>query len=383
MAASRYTFLACDQISGQVRERIRLLDVDANLALDFTKPGSFEAKMSLAGRNAVTRAAWLDATEPGRSTVVIVRDGVALGEWIIRGRPTRKNDASPVELYGEQITGYFADVPPNFSNAAGDLPLAGWTNVDQLTIAAALVQQCDDPITNTLAPAGSRGMNLTVPAVTPSGQLVTKAEWASQYLYVQAMLAELAQAAAPAGFELTITVQVVANVVQRTVKFGYPQLGIDSGTALQPAEGKPGGNATEVNCPDDGTRLATQVIGLGKGQGVGKTVTYSANAGLVALYPYRAKVVSNLAVADPVALQALSDDAASKASSSAVPPSVSVFADRDPVLGSYSPGDTFTLAMGQSTNFPNGNRVKVRLTGIQIKPPAAGPELVPLTVTAL
>lgn len=383
MRASRYTFLACDQITGQVRERVRLIGVDANLALDFTKPGSFDARMSLAGRSKVVRAAWLDATEPGRSTIVIVRDGVALGEWIIRQRPTRTNDGKPVELSGEQITGYFADVPPNFSNTQpADLPAAGWVNVDQMTVAAALAQQCDDPISNTTAPAGSRGMNLTVPAPVLSGQLVTKTSWAAQYLYVQQMLAELAQAAAPAGFELAVTVQVVNNVVQRTVRFGYPLLGIDAGVALQPAEGKPGGNATGVNCPDDGTRLATQVIGLGKGQGVGKTVTYSPNAALVALYPYRVKTVTNLDIADPVAMQALSDAAAATASSGAVPPSVSVFADRDPVLGSYSPGDYFTLAMGQSTNFPNGNRVRVRLTNINIKPPTAGPELVPLTVTA-
>lgn len=379
---SRYTYLACDMITGRVRERIRLRDDEWNLALDQSTPGSFEAMMSLAGRDAVTRTAWLDATEPGRSTIVPVRDGVPLGEWIIRERPARKNDASPVELYGEYITGYFHDVPPAFSNIAGDLPLAGWSATDPLVIAAALADQVAEPFTNSLFPPGSHGIALSVPGAGSSGQVVDRTEWDGQYQTVAEMMAELAHDAAPLGFEWTITVAVVNNIVVRTFKVGYPKLGIDAGVALQPAEGKPGGNATEVNCPDDGKRLATVVLGLGAGEGAGQTVTKSPNAALVDAYPARAIIHADSSIGDEAVLQSQTDALAAAALSSQVPPDVTVFADKEPVLGSYNPGDYFTLAMGQSTNFPNGNRLRVRLTGIKIKPPDAGPELVRLTVTS-
>lgn len=374
--AGAYVYLACDLITGNVRERVDLTNVSAERTLDQGTPGAFSAQMPLGGIDPIIARSRLAATESGRSTIVVVRDNVALGEWIIWDRPDRPNNAQPVPLRGDYITSYFDQVVPNFTGLAGDLPAAGWAATEQLTIANALAAQCDDPITITTAPAGSRGMTFTIPSVTPSGVVRDRLDWPAQSKTVWAMLNDLASVLN--GFDWDIDVQLVGNQVVRTLSLSYPRRGIDSGVVLQPAEGKPGGNVAHVAIGESGRRIATQVVGIGGGTGAGQTVTRSNNTALVAAYPLMQNVYTDTSVLVPATMQAKTDSLAANARSAQVPPKVVVLADKDPILGSYRAGDFVTLVLGKSTNYPDGYTVKVRILKITVAPPASGPETVAL-----
>ena len=408
--AGHYSYLACDLITGRVRESIQLVNVTAERTLDQSNPGQFSALMPLTRSSSanhehglfpgtstypsggaypgddagddegsrVLRRSWIDATESARSTIVVVRDGVALGEWIIWDRPDRPNNAQPIPIEGAYITSYFDQVYPTFSVTAGDLPADGWSATEQLTIANAVAAQCADPITSSTAPAGSRGITLTIPSVTASGQLRDRNDWPAQYKSALAMLNDLAGVLN--GFDWDIDVQLVGNQVVRSLTLSYPRRGIDSGVVIQPAEGKPGGNATHVAIGEDGTRIATQVIGVGGGSGGGQAIVRSPNPALVAAFPLLQKVYTDASVLDPVVLQATADSLAANTRSSQVPPKVTLLADKDPILGSYRCGDYVTLVLGQSTNYPDGYKVKVRILKYTINPPKAGPETVSLEV---
>lgn len=390
-----YRYLACDLTTGNVRLEVPLVQVSAGRQLN--SPGAFRASMPLAGLrnldgtpNIGLQKACYDATEAKRSTIVVVRDGVAMGEWRITGRPSRKNDGSPVQLEGEYITGYFSEVIPSFTGLSGDLPAGGYPGptsptpgpgTDQLLIAWDLAAQCADPITSTTAPPGSRGLAMAMPArgAHLSGVLLTETDWATQTNTVAAMTQTIQQLAPGFDWDIDVGLNGDGTQVMRTWSVSYPQRGLDAGViVLQPEQGGQGGQITDFNASEDGSLLATQIIGMGAGQPA--IVARSNNTGLVAAFPLMQKVVSESATTDPNMLQAQANAAALNAQTALVPPELTLLADGYPQLGSYSEGDYLTVQIGPSPNFPYGYQQKVRITGFVIAPPVAGDEFVVLTV---
>lgn len=392
----QYRYLACDLITGNVLCELPLTTVQATRQLN--TPGPFTALMPLAGLvnadgtpNTVLQQTCIDATVPMGSTVAVLRDGTAVGEWRIEQRPTRKNDGTPVQLQGSYISNYFSSVIPSFTGLSGDLPLAGYpgpaslpvgAGTDQLQVAWDLIAQCADPITSTTAPTGSRGLRLTMPlrAASTSGVLITQTDWPGQNGDVLSMLATIQQLSP--GFDWGIDVTLVGQTIVRTLTLSYPRRGIDAGTVvLQPEQGGIGGQIQDFEANDDGTRLATQVIAVGTGSPA--VTTRSNNADLALVLPLMQTLYSDSSVTDPTVLQAQGDAKASYARTAVIPPTVAILADSYPQLGSYSEGDYMTVNVGVSSNFPYGYSQKWRITGIQINPPVAGPELVTLTVAAV
>lgn len=385
----RYQFLACDFITGNVALEVPLIGVTANRSLN--TPGAFQASMPLAAiRNAdgtpnlpMQQGCW-DATESKRCSIAVIRDGTCLGEWRITSRPTRKNDGSPVQLEGEYITGYLAEVYPSWTGLVGDLPAVGYPDPgeDQLKIAWDLFAQCADPITSTTAPAGSRGLAISLGSrsALSSGVLVVQTDWPDQFNDALSMLTTLQQLSP--GFDYDIDVALVGTQIVRTLTLSYPFRGVDAGiTLLQPEAGGEGGQISDYEANEDGALLASQVITTGAGTPA--LVARSNNAALVTGFPLMQKVVTQSATTDLPTLQSQSDAAAAYAQSADVPPVLTILADADPVLGSYSTGDFVTVNIGVSSNYPYGASETLRITNIAITPPTAGSETVTLSVAVI
>lgn len=391
----RYKYYSCDVITGNLGVELPLVKVQATRSLN--SPGAFQGSLDLAGvRNqdgtknvALQQAYWL-GTEEDRCSIAVTRDGTLIGEWRITARSNVKNDGSPIQITGEWISGYLAEVIPSWTGLSGDLPAGGYpgpnstpvaAGTDPLQIAYDLVAQAKDPITSTTAPAGSRGFAITLPARAGlnSGQLVTQTDWATQTQNVLAMMTTLQQAY---DFDWDVDVALVGLTIVRTLTLSYPERGIDAGiTILMPEQGGQGGQITDYEANRDGSRRFTQIITTGSSANAGSTLTTrSNNTSLVAGYPLKQTVYAQSSTTDPTQLQMQSDAKAAYATSSEIPPVIVILADTNPVLGSYTVGDTFTVDVGQSDNFPYGVSEKVRIIGIQITPPVAGDELVTLTV---
>jgi hypothetical protein len=392
----RYRYLACDLITGNVRCEIPLTNVQAERDLD--KPGPFTAHMPLAGlvnadgsQNVALQQACIDSTYPYGSTVAVIRDGTCLGEWRIEQRPSRVNDGSPVQLQGSYITNYFSSVIPAFTGLSGDLPLSGYPGpestpvgpgTDQLQVAWDLIAQCADPITSTLAPAGSRGLTMTMPlrSASTSGVLITQTDWPGQNNDVLSMLGTIQQLLP--GFDWDIDCSLSGQRIARTLSLSYPMRGVDAGMVLlQPEQGGRGGQIQDFEANDDGSIIATQIIGVGAGSP--PITTRSNNNSLVAGFPLTQQLYSDSSVTDAMVLQARSNAVASYATTSIVPPTLTILADGYPQLGTYSVGDYVTVNIGVSTNFPYGYNQKWRIVGVQLNPPVSGPELVTLFVAAV
>lgn len=389
----QYRYRSCEVASGELLVDLPLVQVQATRQLN--SPGPFQASMALAGLrladgvtpDVASQRACLDSTIPAQHSVAVFRDDTLVGEWRLTGRPSRKNDGSPVQLTGEWISGALAGAIPIFTSNPADLPAGGYPGptstpvgpgTDQLQVAWDLVNQLVNPGTG--APAGSSGVAITLPtrAGLSSGVLLTLTDWPTQQNTALAMLTQIQQGNL---FDWDVDVTLVGNTIVRSLTLSYPMRGQDNGvTFLQPEWGGQGGSISDYEANDDGSRIATQVIGVGAGS---PPIIARSNTGLAGALPINQKLVSFPSIADPTELQNQTDSAAAYATSTAVPPTVVVVADVAPEFGSYDIGDTVTVNVGPSPSFPYGVSTKLRITSLQITPPVAGRELVTLGVAVV
>lgn len=380
-----YQFYACDLVTGRIRESLPLTGVSAHRSL--RSAGAFKATLQLSGLdpdpvvNQARAQSLLDSVDPMRSTVAVVSDGVALGEWIINQQPTLSNTLGSADLSGTHIRDYLDWVIP-------DLPSGGWAAAtDQLTIAAFLAAQCVAGGEPASAVGAGSGIALTVPSIA-SGVLRTRTtDWTDgKYYTASKMITEMAGNLS--GFDWDVSSALSGQFMTRTLQFGYPMLGHDLFVDVSsPVVGKPGGSVAQFALSMDGTQLATQVIGVGSGAGLAR-IEYRANNTSLAGYPLRQKVAAFSGVSVLATLQANTDAAAAAAASALDPPQLAVLAGIDPAtgaqyqpaLGSYNPGDTVTVYVSPAAGLPRGWVGRVRLTDYEIAPVSVGPEFVTWTV---
>lgn len=370
-----YQFHACDFTTGRIRETVELVDVQAERRLDGA--GKLSASLVLAGVDLPVAAAWIAAVEPERSTICVARDGVALGEWVVTHHPSPSIASDVLELEGTHIRGFLDQVIP-------DMPFGGYPPQDQMLIAKDVVGQIRDGHTPTSAPAGSRGLVITIPDPPVSGVTKTRyADWTDGKFYTAGKLID-DLASAVDGFDWDIDVTLDGDHVVRTFRWGVPALGrVLSSELWHPGPGRTGGNIVDFTLPRDGSLLATQTIAVGSGSGTLRAVARANNPALVDAYPLNQKAVSYSDVNVLDALQDRADAEAARARSSQGPPKLTLDADADPVLGSYAPGDVLTVDVAPVLTQPLGWRGQVRISSYTIQPPESGPELVPIEVTIL
>lgn len=377
-----YTYYACDLRTGLVQAELPLVNLSGTVQLSGT--GEMNADLPLAQLGRADRIEMLFATTPGRMSIVLDRDGVVAGEWIVWKR-SRSNDSTPVKLIGSQLASFLER----------RLMIGSIYGGDQIRIAESLARQ-GFWVNQSGGAAGSLLLDI------PEGQL-SGVRRDRTYDQVDGTVGQRMEelAAVDGGFEYAVESEWSADTalrrVQRTFRTYYPLAGKDQPWTLEPAftqssilsidqslAGELGGSIVSVSLDEDATRLASVAYAIGSGEGVEKIIGRKANGALVAQgYPQmevsRAWTsVINQPVIDGHA-QALLD----LSQDPILPPKVTILADGDPSIREISIGDRCQIRVDESANFPDGFAGQVRILGWTYGPPSEGPELVDLEITGL
>lgn len=377
-----WTSYLCEVTTGRMIAELPLTQVKATTHLDL---GAFSAVLPLtvarqqasaAARFAAARPVLrqiLEASSPGKYSVVLDQNGAPRGEWIIWQRQRSASAAAEsVSLAGTE-----------FGSILGQrlMPQNGrrYTGVDQLEIAS-------DLILSTLRTPAVGAITISDPPATSSGVLRDRVYDPRDSTSVLQRVRELSDVVD--GFEWTIQLAWAASGpmrIVRTLVLHYPRAGREQPIILdRPGPGGPpgAGNVVSVSMTEDATRLASRVYAFGAGEGPTKVVGVAESTALTDLgYPTLDRSVSFLSVNRQQTIDGHAAAGLRDAQSAKLAPTIRIRADRDPLLGDWQLGDRMLLKVEPSPAWPDGLDGWVRAVGWTFNP-GTSPELVDLSITA-
>lgn len=379
--AGQYTFYACTLTTGRVMTELPLDGFTGSVHLS---GGQFTASLSLAGLSRQARIDLVEATTPGKYTVVADRDGQVAGEWIIWKR-TRPNSFGAISITGSEVVSYLG------RRAIGQV---SFDQVEQLVIARTLAEQGFRYYGDADVP-GAVAMDIPVPPA--SGELRSRT-YEQAETYILERLTELSQVIN--GFEFTVRTvwQSVGGIryVQRTFLIHYPRAGLDLDHTLdmgsqvfpslpgQSTVAGQGGAAVSFSMDEDASRVASTVFAVGSSNEDGRTLGQAENVALLAQgYPALTLIGTWGSVVRQETIDSHAQAYLNVSQSAEVPPQVSIFVDGDPGLSDLNLGDRVWVSLDPSPNFPYGHLARVRILGWDLAPPVAGREVATLQVTGI
>ncbi|TDV47853.1 hypothetical protein [Actinophytocola oryzae] len=350
-----YTYLIADLRGGDILDELPLSGVTFDKKLNDT--GSLRAQLYVGDPEIRVREPRL-LTEPGRTAVYVDRDGELLWGGIVW--TSRYSGASNVlELGAADLLSYFEHrlvLDPEDPTAG--VPLAG----DQLAVARSLVTGAQSH------PGGDLGIVFT--GAESSGVTRTVTYSPGDLKPVADALRDLANA--DDGFDFTVDVRYgESGEPQRFLRFGFPRLGQPGA----PYVWEYGANLVDYVWPSDAASMATRVLAPG-----GAPVVTDPTA-LTAGWPLLDAQVSPSDTTDAAMLDAQVKGELAARRRPVVLPELTVRADLDPVVGSYSVGDDARIVIDDPFFAGEQLDVTVRILGLEVTPgDDAGQEQVTLTV---
>jgi hypothetical protein len=351
-----YTYLIADLLSGTILDELPLFGVSFDKKLNDT--GSFRAQLSVADPEIRIREPRL-LTEPGRTAIYVDRDGDLLWGGIVW--TSRYSGANAVlELGASDLLSYFEHrLVLRPGNLSAPVPFEG---KDQITIARELITQAQSH------PGGDLGVGLT--GTVSSGVSRTITYTPADLKPVADALRDLANA--DDGFDFTFDVRYSGSgVPERFVRIGFPRIGQPGA----PHVWEYGANLVDFTWPADAASMATRVVAAG-----GSPVEEDASAHRAG-WPLLDAQVSPSDTTDATMLDAHVRGELAARRRPVVLPELTVRADLDPVVGSYSVGDDARVVIDDPF-FPGEQLdITVRVLGLEVTPgDDAGQEQVKLTV---
>jgi hypothetical protein len=367
----QYRYLLANLQTGAVFSELLLTNVSAERSL--AGPGGFSALMPLAHMTPKLRQQVIEDTTPAKCSVLLVRDGECLGEWIIWKR-VRRADSSPVELGGSEFVSYLDHRL---------LPAMDFIQTEQLDIAAAMF---------TNAVGGTRTNHLgkvaaTVATYQPSGMLRDR-HYLQSEAFTGTRLQELSDVID--GFDYYVQTDMdntgASPKAIRQLLLYYPRAGADREIPLEFSAG-PGGAVVETGVAEDGEQIATEAWALGgtyQSGGVDvQVIGATADTTMITAngYPYLQVSGSWTSVTEKTTIIKHSAALLASHEHAEIPAALVVsFSDDYPSPTGYHLGDRFQMVIEPSINFPVGEALTVRLVGYTIRPPVSGPETLELAV---
>lgn len=357
-----YALMAVDWRTGDVAEdNLPLTGVSAQLHV---KGGRLSASLPL-GPYAEPKGTpdrfrrcreLLAATTPDLMTVMVVRDKVIMGEWLIWTR-SRTNGPDPVTIGAVEVRSWWEHIAVDGFTAR--------TNVDQLTLVRDLARH---------ALARPPGISCTVAEPGLSGNIVDEADYPTGTDFVGKIMDELGDGVN--GFDWWVDTAWDTSSptlrVKRTLRIAWPRRGQPLEAIIDIPLSTPSQSGVQLKLDEDGTKVAPMVYMTGTGEGDTQLVSRGINADLIEWYPALNKIDSRSSQSSQTLLDAQSAAVAAASRTADLPTTVTLKAVGDLQLGTYAPGDTLPVEMEGCANFPDGYNGRVRILGYTIKPPADG-----------
>lgn len=348
MAEMSYIF--GDATTGLIIEEIRLQGVSFKNSFD---GGEFRAAFYL-DQSGKDNDTLISATEPGRTFVVVERDGVVLGDYIVWTR-TYQSQAKVMQIYGIPYKDYV-------NTRLVDVDIT-YYDVEQLALLINLYQAMQ-------ADPNSIKVQLPSAASVPSTVLKTVEVWADDLKTYGSVIDSIANATDGFDWDIQTSRTADGKGYLRQLIYGYPHLGAaaDAGDPVFSYIDTPngqGGNILNYWCNDSMGSAATNFFGIGADDLTSKYVhTDLLNSG----FPRYDAIIERTDVTDQ---GNLNTSVAQQANLLKAPLSVltaEVHAEADPEFGTYSKGDACKIEIIDA-RFPNGLTRNTRIYGWEYYPP--------------
>ena len=323
------------------------------------------------------------ASVPGRTALYVDRDGVIVWGGIVW---TREPAAAGKTIQAAEFLSYYQhryvkttlSTDTSLVTNPAYVPDGQRLYADQKYIVWSLLQYAHAQT------GGSIGVDTNALTAPPHGINRTVTYFAFERPEIYKAIADLA--AADDGFDFAIEVgwtPAANNLPPKRFKRArtwFPRRGrtaAESGLVF--VKGGPASSILSYEWPENGAAMATEVSGLGEGNGEAKLVATAANGDLLASgWPLLEQVTSYDGVVDPVQLQGLTNAELTARSSAQTQPTFEVSADTDPEFGSYSVGDEALFVIDPEPLSPNGREGVLRIVSIE-NTAVNGPERIRLT----
>ena len=367
MAAATYTYLVADLRTGAILDELPLSGVSFDKRLNDT--GSLRGQLKVDDPAIRDREPRL-LTEPGRTAIYVDRDGDLLWGGIVWTSRYQAGSGT-LEIGAADFLSYFEHRRIlNHPVVATDV--VSYTDTDQLAIATALI---------TLAQSHPGGdLDVAVLGTQTSGVRRTVSYAAGELKPVADALRDLANA--HDGFDFTADVEYGSDGRPiRFIRFGYPRLGQPGA----PHVWEYGANIVDFSWPTDAARMATRMFAQGSTDNDLPLLRFAEDT---EAYPngwvLLDDAASQLDTRDPVLVDAQARGELAARRRPVVLPELTVRADLDPVVGTYSVGDDVRVVLPDPFFAGDQADVTLRLLGFEVTPgDDAGLEQVTLTVAPI
>lgn len=228
-----------------------------------------------------------DRTQPRRTTLVIFRDEVVVGEYLIWQRPPYKPTERKLQINASELTSYFGHRLLRPTGGPGSKKTLDFEQADQLAIFRALIADMQS-VTYQDAAVGDIGLETDL--AQTSGVLRDRHDAGDErgafHGYEFRPYGELLDALANVddGFEYRVDTYLDTDrQLRRVLRLGYPYLGhppdADAYTLEYP------GNVQDFEWPEDGTNSANAVFAIGAGEEVSMLWSEAYSPELATGYP--------------------------------------------------------------------------------------------------